>query len=104
MYQVIQKQIRPNTSVPFHEADTSQTISDECKKYFFENYILTGKNIDHTHVHSEDGLTCETITLWESEEVFNQFKSDPNVADFWLDRWRYCDEHNIIRSVSGIQT
>lgn len=103
MYKVIQKQIRESIDIPFHSAETSQTISTECKQYFFSNYILTGKNIDHTSSISEDGLSCEVITLWESEEAFNQFKNDPNVAEIIADRQQYCVANNITKSVSASQ-
>jgi hypothetical protein len=103
MYKVIQAQTRPNTNVPFHKADESEAISATCKQYFFENYILTGKNIDHSHAYSDDGLSCETTTIWESEEAYLQFRNDPNIVEIINDRHSHCDAHSIIRSVSGSQ-
>ena len=98
MFKVIHKQVRPNTSVPFHAADTSETISAACKQYFFENYILTGKNIDHSHTHSDDELTCETTTIWESEEAFNQFKNDPGCAEIVNDMANHVAENQIVKT------
>jgi hypothetical protein len=76
MWQVVRKQVRPSTSVEFYDPTTSTTLDKNILKYFFQNYILTGKHIDVTKVVSEDGLTQIITVLWESQEAENEFTND----------------------------
>jgi hypothetical protein len=76
MYQIIRKQTRPNTDVPFCILRTSDQLSEEVKKHFWENYISKEKHLLATDNVSENGLELTIVTIWDSQESFLEFKSD----------------------------
>jgi hypothetical protein len=95
MWQVVRKQVRPNTTVEFYDPSTSSTLDRSILQYFFQNYILTGKHIDVTKTVSEDGLTQTITVLWESQEAEIEFTNEPMQAMLLEDGQNY-------RSANGI--
>ena len=95
MWQVVRKQVRPNTTVEFYDPSTSSTLDRSILQYFFQNYILTGKHIDVTKTVSEDGLTQTITVLWESQEAETEFTNDPNTAPIFEDGQNYRTVNNI---------
>ena len=89
MWQIVRKQVRPNTSVDFYDPTTSTTLDKNILRYFFQNYILTGKHIDVAKAVSEDGLTQTITVLWESQEAEAEFANDPQTVALYDDGQNY---------------
>jgi hypothetical protein len=77
MYSVVRKHVRPNTTIPFFNARSPEGSSEEFKTYFRTTYVDTGKNLIISSDVSSDGLELTATSIWDSEESFNQFMSDP---------------------------
>jgi len=75
MYQVIKKQIRPNTNVNFFVSEDQ--IATSSREYLYTNYVSTGKQISMTKEMSSDGLTMTVRQLWRSSEDYLECKNDP---------------------------
>jgi hypothetical protein len=95
MWQIVRKQVRPNTNVEFYDPTTSSTLDRNILRYFFQNYIVTGKHIDVTKTLSEDGLTQTITVLWESQEAETEFTNDPMTAIMFDDGQNYRTANNI---------
>lgn len=95
MWQVVRKQVRPNTSVEFYDPTTSSTLDRNVLRYFFQNYIVTGKHIDVTKTVSEDGLTQTITVLWESQEAETEFTNDPMTSVLLEDGQSYRTANSI---------
>lgn len=62
---------RPNIEVEFFKPD------EEYRKYFFINYIKTGKFMSIEERTSDDNLTVEGEITWKSIEDYLDFLTDP---------------------------
>ena len=104
MFQTIRKQIRPNTSVEFYSPEKSPNITKSILKHQFQNYILTGKQIDVVKEISEDGLTQTITILWESKQAQQEFVNDPVMQTMINDSESYRLANNItLEIVSGTE-
>lgn len=80
MWQIIRKQTRPNTSVPFFQ-QSSAPVTDELKLYYQQNYVLTDKVIYMHHEISEDSLELFITMIWDSRESIDGFLADPIIIE-----------------------
>lgn len=76
MFQVIVKEIRPNTSVNFFQGVQDPLMDQSIKDYYFQNYIENGKFIAAEKNLSEDGLTLTKTMIWESSQARQDFIND----------------------------
>lgn len=80
MWQIIRKQTRPNTSVPFFGMQTAP-VSDEFKTYWQQNYVLTDKLIYMHNELSEDSLELFMTIIWDSRASVDQFEADTYITE-----------------------
>jgi hypothetical protein len=80
MFLVTRQQIRPNTSVEFFGLEQAG-MTPEVMTYMRETYVTSGKQISTERSVSEDGLTLTIQTIYQSEEVFEEYKNDQIVID-----------------------
>lgn len=98
MYIVTRAHTRPNINVPFFYPKTAST--DEFRQYFLENYINTGKSILIEHSHSDDNLTMNSVSMWDSAESFNQFVNDPNCNQLIAAATEYNTNNGIVETIT----
>lgn len=95
MFLVTRTQVRPNTSVEFFGQDNS-AIAPETGTYIRETYVITGKQVNVERSVSEDGLTLTIQTMYQSEEVFNEYRNDQFVIDNIINISKtYCEANGI---------
>jgi hypothetical protein len=75
MWQVVRKQIRPDTSIDFFLSE--QHTSPETKQYLYSTYVTTGKQLMMVKEMSDDGLTLTVTQIWQSNEDHIECKNDP---------------------------
>lgn len=80
MWQIIRKQTRPNTSVPFFGMQTAP-VSDEFKTYWQQNYVLTDKLIYMHNELSEDSLELFMTIIWDSRASVDEFEADTYITE-----------------------
>jgi hypothetical protein len=80
MWQIIRKQTRPNTNVPFFGMQTAP-VTDEFKTYWQQNYILTDKLIYMHNELSEDSLELFTTIIWDSRASVDAFEADTYITE-----------------------
>lgn len=97
MYQVIRKQIRPNTDVNFFLSEDRVLAST--KQYMYANYVQTGKQLTMSKDISEDGLTLTVKQDWLSNEAYLECKNDPVSVSMKTDFDAYIQANNIIFEV-----
>ena len=101
MFLVTRTQVRPNTSVEFFGQD-NPAIAPEAITYMRENFIITGKQVNNDRTVSEDGLTLTVNTIWQSEEVFNEYRNDQFVIDNLINTSNtYCEANGISSALVG---
>lgn len=80
MFTFIRKQTRPNADTSFFFEKYSYPV--EYLNYINENYIKTGKMIEHKKSMSTDNMVAEFTTVWRSHTDFLSFATDDFVYDF----------------------
>ena len=80
MWQIIRKQTRPNTNVPFFGMQTAP-VTDEFKTYWQQNYILTDKLIYMHNELSEDSLELFMTIIWDSRASVDEFEADTYITE-----------------------
>ncbi len=76
MWQIVRKQTRPNTTVPFFNMQ-HPSITEDFKKYWQETFVRTDKLI-YVHVEtSEDNLNMYLTMIWDSRESIDAMIADP---------------------------
>jgi heme-degrading monooxygenase HmoA len=66
--------------------------------------MSTGKLIGSEDTLSADTLEKITETRWQSEDAFNQWKSDPICAEMVAGHIEYCVQNNITNTTESTQT
>jgi hypothetical protein len=95
MWQIIRKQTRPNTSVPFFGMQTAP-VTDEFKMYYQQNFVLTDKLIYMHNEISEDSLELFMTMIWDSRESVDAFLADPIIVEQLLSvKQTFMDERGI---------
>lgn len=95
MWQIMRKQTRPNTSVPFFGMQTAP-VSDEFKTYWQQNYVLTDKLIYMHNELSEDSLELFMTIIWDSRASVDEFEADTYITENLISIKRaWMDEHGI---------
>jgi hypothetical protein len=98
MYTVTRTQVRPSTSVNFYIPQWSFSSPEEIEYCinFSNNYVQTMFWLTSQFEYSEDNLTLTMHNIWQSEEQYLNFKSDPlGLARFESLIDAYCLENNI---------
>jgi hypothetical protein len=80
MWQIIRKQTRPNTNVPFFGMQTAP-VTDEFKTYWQQNYVLTDKLIYMHNELSEDSLELFMTIIWDSRASVDEFEADTYITE-----------------------
>jgi len=75
MITITKKHTRPSVDIPFFYQ--TKLVRPEYGSYLKANYIDTGKLVRFDRTMSEDQLTISTTTVWESQEAFAEYFSDP---------------------------
>lgn len=98
MFQVINKQTRPNVNVAFYIPASNDT--QEFKNHMDSTYLSTGKLITFDHNISSNGLELISTTVWSNESSFNEWKNDSVVQEnFTAPR----NAHNIANGITDEQ-
>lgn len=82
MITITRIQTRPDLDTPFFFE--TKLVSREYGQYLKTKYKDTGKLISFNRVISEDNLTVTSDTVWESQEAFAEFYSDPLCIEQFL--------------------
>lgn len=100
MITLIKKQTRPSTDIPFFFE--SPLVRKEYGPYLKTNYIDTGKLITVVREMSEDKLSITLTTVWESQEAFAEYYSDPFcIENFLKISTEYDQTHGITSEAFG---
>ena len=75
-------QTRPSVDIPFFFE--TNLVSKEYEEYLRKNYRDTGKILGFDRKMSPDKLTITTNTVWESQEAFAEFYTDPICMEKFL--------------------
>ena len=75
MITITKKHTRPSVDIPFFYQ--TKLVRPEYGSYLKANYIDTGKLVRFDRTMSEDQLTISATTVWESQEAFAEYFSDP---------------------------
>lgn len=105
MYRVIITHTRPNTSVEFFNPKTSTLLTDATKIHIMNNYITPGKLIHSEESVSEDGLVHTLTATYQSEEVYQAWRTDPIINnDFFGVGEKYSEDNGIVAAVISMET
>jgi hypothetical protein len=78
MWQIVRKQTRTSTAVPFFNMQ-HPSLTDSFKQYWQDTYIKTDKMI-YVHVElSEDSLDMYLTMIWDSRESIDAMIADERV-------------------------
>jgi hypothetical protein len=96
MWQIIRKQVRPNTDVNFFSQATNPNVSDSFKEYWVQTYSITDKSIYIGAEVSDDRLELTITMIWDSRESVDQMLNDPRCITELLEvKKAYLLENNI---------
>ena len=98
MIKITREQFRPNLDIPFFFE--SNLVSKEYGMYLKTNYIDSGKLIRFQRTMSEDKLSIEVTTEWESQEAFTEYFTDPFCIEHFLKISTEYDQMNNITTSS----
>lgn len=82
MITITKKQTRPSADIPFFFE--SNLVRKEYGMYLKTKYMDTGKLVRINRVMSDDKLSIELTTVWESQEAFAEYFSDPYCVENFL--------------------
>ena len=82
MISIVRTQTRPSTDIPFFYQ--TSLVRPDYGAYLKKNYIDTGKLIKFERTMTEDQLTITATTVWESQEAFSKYFSDPFCVENFL--------------------
>lgn len=99
MIKVTRTQTRPSLSIDFFR--TPRDISQQWSNYFKENYLKTGKCLTFMEEISNNDLSLTLVTVWLSQEDFDDFKNDPTTISLLFNaQGQYERDNNIQVTVS----
>jgi hypothetical protein len=103
MWQIVRKQTRPSTAVPFFNMG-HPSLTASFKQYWQETYVLTDKLI-YVHVElSEDMLDMYLTMIWDSRESIDAMIADERVNAELLDiKKAFLEEHGSVEIVESNQ-
>jgi hypothetical protein len=81
---------RPSTDVEFFP------INESIGFYVEQNYGDTGKLLTRSTYLSDDMLTLTNETVFDSEESYNEWRTDATMTAFWEKRKEWNDSNGIL--------
>lgn len=100
MITITRKQTRPSVDVPFY-FETGQTPK-EYHMYLKNKFIDTKKMISFDRVMSNDKLSMVLTAVWDSQEAFAEYYSDPYcIENFLKPSAEYDQTHGITAESTG---
>ena len=92
-------QTRPSADIPFFFE--TKLVSREYGEHLKTKYKDTGKLIGGNRVMSDDKLTLTTDTVWESQEAFSEYYTDPFCIENFLKVSTEYEQANNIKTESA---
>ena len=90
---------RPDASVPWHYKiiDGKSEFMNRMREVYSAGLLFKDQ------IHSDD-LTVTFITVWDTQELYEQYKSDPVLNVYWDARNSYNQNAGIIMDETVVET
>ena len=92
MFKSISKMTRPNTDVEFYQPD--QDYLDWFKTEYEDKGLATRKE-----TISSDGLSMIRETIWDSLDLFQDFRLSIRGYEYEMNIERHCLEYGLVRTI-----